>query len=240
VQALPQVARIPVLSSTNKGALSRDILQVAERDYLYVLRSIAAQETAKQSALGNRPTATVVDGRRGAPIAEATQSVVVYFADREALAVAIIAARDALLSNGRRVTGRTLGALEFRYSVGRGGAVQAGDPKAIAQSVANPAALDLYVVLPLPHVRKWQWLTRSGERGQRRTRNKILLRDARATKTRAQMVSASVFDTSARQVQARFRTLDVFATYLDTGSATIDRIPAIQVRIRARGRGRNG
>jgi hypothetical protein len=244
VQALPAVKPIQVISSTQRGLIAKDILQIAEKDYLYVLRSIAAQEIAGQARMGNKPTGTVVDGSRGKAIDQATRSVVVWFADRKSMADAISAARDALMANGRRVTGQTLGALRFYYSVGKGGAVSPGEPSAITQSVANPSALDLYVALPLAHVPKWQWLTRSGARGQRRTRNRTLLRFARATRQKAQMVARSVFDQSARQVQGRFRSLDVTAIYLSVanlnigGRTPVDRIPAIRVRMKVRGRGR--
>jgi hypothetical protein len=244
VQALPAVTPIPVISSTQRGAIYRDILQVAERDYQHVLRSIALQEISVQSSMGNKPTGMLVDGRRSQDIGAAQRSVRVWFADRKAMADAIIAARDALVQNGRRATGRTLGALAFYYSIGKGGTVAPCDPTAITAAMPNPAALDLYVALPLAHVRKWQWLTKSGTRGQRRTRNKLLLRYARATGQKAQMVSKSVFETSAKQVQRRFRSLDVKDIYLSVsnlnlgGKTAVDRIPAIKVRLAVRGRGR--
>jgi hypothetical protein len=71
-----------------------------------------------------------------------------------------------------------------------------------------------------------------------------LLRFARATRQKAQMVARSVFDQSARQVQGRFRSLDVTAIYLSVanlnigGRTPVDRIPAIRVRMKVRGRGR--
>jgi hypothetical protein len=219
----------------------KDILQVAERDYRHVLRTIALQEVAAQSDMGNKPTGMLVDGRRGKDIEEVERSVRVWFADRQALANATIAAREALMANGRRVTGATLGALKFYYSIGKERGITPGEPRAIAMSVQNPAALDLYVALPIVHVRKWQWLTKSGERGMRRSRDKKRRYERGTGKVR--MVSKSVFETSAKQVQRRYPSLDVKDIYVQVsnlnvgGRTSVDRIPAIKVCMKVRGRG---
>jgi hypothetical protein len=244
VAALPAIAPIPALKSSERGALLRDMLEVAEADYTFVLRALALQEIAGQAKLGGKPTGSVVDGRSGKPITEATRSIVVWFADRAMLAAAITAARDALARNGRRLTGRTIGTLSFYSSVGKGGAITQGDPSTVAARAANPAALDLYVTAPLPHVRRWQWFGKTGERLQRASRNKALVRYARAMKRKPMQVSASVFEIAARQVQAKFRALDVLFVYLrwpnlnPGGGTAVDRIPAIKVRMKVRGRGR--
>lgn len=241
--SLPAVAHVPVISSTQRGALYKDILQVAEKDYQFVLRGIALQEIHDQAGIGNKPTGMLVDGKRG-DVSQAQRSVIVWFADRKSMSDAIYAARDELVRAGRRVSGRTLGALAFYYSIGRGGAVSPCEPKAIAATTPNPAALDLYVTLPLVHVRRWQWYGKGGNRLERRTRNKVLRRYAAATKTKPQMVAASVFEVSAKRVQSRYRALDVLFVYLRVqnlnigGRTAVDRIPAIKVRMKVRGRGR--
>lgn len=243
MQALPAAPPIGVISSTQRGAVYKDILQVAEADYQHVLRSLAYENIAAQASLGNKPTGMMIDNRRSTDIEAATRSIIVWFADRKSMADAIIAARDALLQFGRRVTGQTLGALRFYYSTGPAGKPTPCDPQAIVQSVANPHALDLYVALPLAHVRAWQWFGKAGTRLQRRTRNRTLVRYARATRTKAQMVSMSVFEQAAKSVQRRFRALDVLNIYLQvanlnpSGQTAVDRIPAIKVRMRVRGRG---
>jgi hypothetical protein len=244
VQTLPAIARIPVIKSSQRGALAKDMLEVAEQDYLYVLRGIALQEIDAQVRIGNKPSALLVDGRRG-EIRTATESIAVWFANRTSLAEAIIAARDAVIANGRRVTGRTLGFLAFAYSVGPNGAIQPGDPKAVAASTPNPAALDLYVTQPVVHVRRWQWLTATGERGKRRSRDKKRgLMHIGGGKFVPRMVSESVFERAAQQVQARYPALDVEYIYLQSrnlnpnGWTAVDRIPAIKVRMTLRGRRR--
>ena len=242
--ALPAIAPIPVLKSSERGALQRDILQVAERDYLFMLRAIAAQEIAGQQKLGNEPTGSLVDGKSGKTIPDAERSIVVWFADRAMLAGAITAAREALARNGRRLTGRTIGALAFYSSIGKGGAITEGEPSAVTARAPNPTALDLYVTVPLVHVRRWQWFGRTGERLKRASRNKALVAYARATKGKPMQVSASVFEISARQVQAKYPALDVRFVYLrwpnlnPGGRTPVDRIPAIKVRMKVRGRGR--
>jgi len=245
VPALPALGRT-VLSSTEKNAIRRDIIEVAQRDYLHLLRTIAKEEIEYQKEIGNPPTAMLVDNRAGTHVEEATRSVRVWFADRKSLADAAFAARNALQLNGRRVTGRTLFVgLRHYYSVGAGGELQQiSDPRSIALSFPNPAALDLYVAIPLAHVRAWQWLNASGRRAKRRTRNKQLLRWAKASKTKAQRVSASVFEKSAKQVQRMYPNLDVKDVYLQVpdlntrGRTPVDRIPAIKVCLKIRGRGR--
>jgi hypothetical protein len=223
----------------------RDILQVAEHDYLHVLRSIAAQEIGQQVKLRNPPSGMLVDGTRNKGVDAATRSVVAWFADRVTLADAIIAARNALERNGRRVTGATLGALRFYHSTGKGGALQsAGDIRSVAMSAPNPAALNLYVSLPLKQVRKWQWFGRAGSRLTRRTRNKALVRYAKAMKAKPMNVSLSVFELSAKQTQRQFRSVDVRDIYISVpdlntgGGVSVDRIPAIKVCQKIRGRGR--
>jgi hypothetical protein len=58
------------------------------------------------------------------------------------------------------------------------------------------------------------------------------------------MVSASVFEKSALQVQRQFSSLDVDDTYLKVADlgigrlGIVDRIPAIRVRMTVKGRGR--
>lgn len=243
--ALPAVAPIPVISSTQKGVMLRDILQVAERDYLYVLRGIATQEIQQQEKLHNPPTAMLIDGRRGRQVADATRSVRAWFADRKSMARAINDCLLAIISRGRNVTGVTLQSAKFYYSTGKGGALmQAGSITEVVMSAANPAALDLYVTLPRGNVRKWQWLSPSGSRAMRQTRNKKLLKYARARGQKAMQVSASVFDAAAREVQTKFKALDVKFVYLKfpnlnpRGKVAVDRIPAVKVRMAVRGRGR--
>lgn len=239
MQALPAAPSHVVLSSTQKGAIYRDVLQVAEKDYKHLLRSIALEEVGAQAQMGNKPTGMIVDGRRG-DIEDVTRSIVVWFADRKSMSDAIIAARDALVRAGRSVTGRTIGALSFYYSVGAGGAVTPGDPAATAATIANPHALDLYVTLPLGHVRKWQWMGAGGQRLTRRSRNKKWRYLQRKQKP---MVSRSVFEIAQIQTQRRFRSLDVEYIYLSVqnlnpgGRTSVDRIPAIKVRMKVRGRG---
>jgi hypothetical protein len=244
VAALPAVAAIPVIKSTQSGAMFRDVMQVAEKDYLHVLRSIATQETERQVALGNPPSGLLVDGKRSKSIDEARFNVVVWFASRADLAQAILDAKAALEKNGRRVTGATLGAMQFYYSVGAQGVVQkTSDPRGVAMNAKNPASLDLYVTIPVKHVRKWQWYGSGGQRLKRKTRNKALKRYLLIQGRKAWKVSMSVFELSAAQVQRRYRSLDVAYIFLDVGDlgqsgTIIDRIPAIMVRLKVRGRGR--
>jgi len=224
----------------------RDILQVAERDYEYVLRTIALQEIATQSRMGNKPTAMLVDGRAGKPIEQATRSVRAWFADRGTLADAIIAARDELVLNGRRDTGHTLDGLRFYYSVGKYSKrlTLASDIRTLVANFKNPRALDLYVSLPLPHVRKWQWLGRTGDRLKRKSRDKK--RGFNPVVGGARMVSRSVFELCATRTQRRFPSMDVRDIYVEVqnlnvgGKVIVDRIPAIRVCMKIRGRLTNG
>jgi hypothetical protein len=138
------------------------------------------------------------------------------------------------------VTGHTVDKIRTFYSVGRGGAIIPGSPE-IALSIPNPAALDLWVALPAVHVRRWQWWGKSGQRLMRASRDKR--RRYNRGIGGARMVSRSVFELSAQQVQRRFPSLDVTDKYLQVsnlnvgGKTAVDRIPAIKVCMKIRGRG---
>lgn len=244
--ALPAVAPIPVISSTERGAMLRDILQVAEKDYLHVLRTLSLQEIGQQIRLGNPPSAVLVDGRRGISVEQARRAVVAWFADRKTLADAIIAARNELVRTGRTVTGKTVSEAQFYYSVGRTGEpTRTSDPRGIAMSVPNPSSLDLFVVVLAPHVRKWHWLTRSGARGLRRTRSKKLRGYMKFLgQKRAPMVSQSVFERVEMVVERKFRSVNCDYIFLETpnlnpgGRTAVNIVPAIKVCMKIRGRGR--
>jgi hypothetical protein len=229
-----------LLSSTQRGAIARDILEVAEADYLHVLRSIASEEINAQVGMGNSLTLLKVDGKKATSVDHATRSVQAFFADRSALLGAFRDAWQTLAANGRRVTGRTIGKMTFHYRLGMNGPlVQVRDVSAIIKQTPNPGALDLYATIMVPHVRAWQWFSATGRRLKRRTRNKLLLRRAKAMKEKAFRVSNSVFEKTANQVQRRFPTMDVDFIYLrvpdlGTGDTPIDRIPAIKVNIATR------
>lgn len=88
--------RLPVHSSRQTGSLRKDIIEVAEADYLYVLRSIAAQEIAQQASIGNRVTNLIVDGSASKPIDQARLSVRALFVQPAVIVKAVLDAWDAL------------------------------------------------------------------------------------------------------------------------------------------------
>jgi len=71
--------RLPISGSRETRSVAKDIIEVAEADYLYVLRSIAAQEIGQQALIGNRVTNLIVDGSGSKPIDQAQFSVRALF-----------------------------------------------------------------------------------------------------------------------------------------------------------------
>jgi len=227
--------RLPTYKADSKLSVAKDVIECAEKDYLYLLRNIAAQEIQNQIALNNKPSNIIVDGRGGKKVSEATKSVVVYFANAAQLIAAISGARQMLLAYGRRVTGKTLGDLQYYQQQGKAGV-------ALPVTSFNPnsinAATDLYVGVAAAHARKWQWLTRTGKRGTRQSRNKKL----RSGKLRVKLtVSKSIYETAAARMKSRYPRLDILVAYIDTpnlnpsGKTAVSRIPVIKVRRKLRG-----
>src|SRR5262245_12114142 len=71
--------RLPVRSSRATRSVAKDVIEVAEADYQFVLRSIAAQAIAQQAPIGNRLTNLIVDGSGNKPVDQALYSVRALF-----------------------------------------------------------------------------------------------------------------------------------------------------------------
>jgi hypothetical protein len=242
---LPDPGPRGVIKTITRGALYKDIVEVAEGDVLHVLRELSRQEIVGQIEKGNPPISITVDKTKGKPIAQAMREVHAFFADREALIAAAIAARNALQFNGRRVTGRTLGAFAFYIQVGKSGALkQVGDIRSTVQNEKRVGALNIYIMAQVVHVRAWQWYGSQGQRLKRLTRDANYIRRSKATGIPVQKkVSHSVFEVAVDQVDARFASVDTWLEYINVsnlnakGITPVDRIPAIGLCIKRKGRG---
>lgn len=223
-----------------KGQVSRDILEVAKADYLTVLRGIAAQETAAQIAIGNKPTNIIVDNRPGKPITEATFSIQVFFIDAALIRRALIEAWREVQMASRRVTGATVG----RYEVWAGGS---GGDRMLAPSPASVKASDitpgvgLMIVGPMvPHSRKFRFFDRSGKRMMRQTRaKKYANRVAAGQKI---MVRQSIQEIVVAKLKRQFRSLTIAEVWVPVpdqnpaGKSSVTKVPAIYIGSKRRGR----
>lgn len=235
MSALPAVANLQILSSKQTGAIRKDVLEVAEKDVQYMLRSIAANEVSNQVKMGNKPTNLIVDGKNNKPIDQATKSIQVFFIDSAMMAKAAQEVFAILQMKGRRVTGYTLSHAKYYKGVGKASDLQViGAPGPTSIPGRQAAATDLYVSILLPHIRKWQWLTASGARGTRKTRDK--------QKRSGPIVSKSIYETVAAAAQRKYKQLRIKPVYLKVpnvnpgGKTIVDRVPAIKIYMRTKGR----
>ncbi len=208
--------------------MTKDILEVAEKDYKFVLQAIAYQEIDNQIRIGNKPSNIIVDGSGNKPITDAAKSIVVYFTDAKSMIKAIQAAHDELRLTGRSVSGNTLENLTYYAAQGRGQPT-AGLPVASAVN----AGTALYITIPVAWVRHWQFMNAKGTPTTRRSRAKI-------NKGKKVMVAESIFDRAARKVQKQFPYLRVYFTFIEVANVNpsgrpVTRIPAVCVRQKRKG-----
>lgn len=236
---------LPMYKANTRKGIGQDIVECAEKDYLYVLRTIPVQEIDGQKAIGNKPTNIIVDGRGGKPIDQATKSVYVYFSDAAVLIRAIYEAYAQLQTLGRRVTGDTLGQARYYQSVGKNGAVtQIGTPTEVSIPKADVFKTDLYVALPVAHIRKWQYLNRAGGLLKRKSKDRRILRGVASGGYSAAVsrVQQSVFDRVAQVVRRKFKLVEASFMFIKhanvnaKGKTSITEIPAVKVFLKRRGR----
>ena len=221
------------LSSTTqvlrKGTLAKDIIEVAEKDYKIVLRGIAIEQVENQIRIGNMPSNIYVDGRAssGIGIEKANRSVKVYFADDKLMTKAIIEAHDMLLARGRKVSGGTLDNIQYYKG-------KAGDaPHKVSTPTVDNIATALYVAVPVPWARKWQYYDNAGARLTRKSKAKS--QKNIAAKDR-KLVSRSLFEGIAKDLQKKYPSLRVSVIFIKvTGLGKVTTIPSIRVGMRTKG-----
>ena len=217
-----------------KGQVTKDILAVAQADYLTLLRGIAAQEVAAQIALGNKPTNIIVDGRPGKPITEATRSVVVYFIDAAMLKRALIDAWREFQMLSRRVTGKTADQYEiWSFSKATGDRFMASTPAGV-QVADIKQGMALQIVGPMvAHTRKYRFFDRSGQRMQRQSR--ALPYASRIAAGQKIMVGRSLHEMVVSTIKKKYRALKVAEVWIDVpdlnpaGHSSVTKVPAIYI-----------
>lgn len=234
---------IPTTQKTlRKGALSKDIIEVAEKDYLTLLRGIAKQDTAQQIALGNTPSNIIVDGKDSRNIDAAKFSVRVLFVDTKAMIAALTAAYNMLQDIGAENTGYTKSQYKIYQSNKRGEA-----PKYVADSPGgvNTANFNSDTVLIVagpfvPWTRKYRFWTRQGvELKTRMRRGKKFAGMAKETRPRVQL---DIYQTVAQKVRRQYPFLLVKEWWIKTDNLSpgrptaVDRVGGVAVLLNKRGR----
>ena len=210
--------------------MSKDILEVAKADYLTVLRGIAAQETAAQIAIGNKPTNIIVDNRAGKPITEATFSVQVFFIDAAMLKRALVDAWREFQMLSRRVTGKTADQYQVWSYSRTGDKFMAATPAGVQLADIKPG-MGLMIVGPMvAHTRKFRFFDRTGKRMMRKTRAKKY-----ANSSTPGMVGRSLHEMVVSSIKKKYRALKVSEVWVDVpnlnpaGKASVTKVPALYI-----------
>lgn len=216
-----------------KGQVTKDILEVAKADYLLLLRGIAAQETAAQIAIGNKPTNIIVDNRPGKPIDEATFSVQVFFIDAAMLKRALVDAWREIQMLSRRVTGKTADQYQIWSYSRTGDQFMAATPSGV-QVADIKAGMGLMVVGPMvAHTRKYRFFDRAGRKMQRQSKAKKYA--ARIAAGQKIMVGRSIQTMVVSILKKKYRALRISEVWINVpdlnpaGKSSVDKIPAIYI-----------
>jgi hypothetical protein len=229
--------RLPIRTSKQTRTLEKDVIEVAEADYLFVLRSIAAQEIAEQARLGNKVTNLIVDGSGNKPITAAQRSVRALFVQPAVLIRAITEAWDLLMRLARvgdpsrqSRSQRAIVARErFGVVIGR---QLIGTPAGLTEAaiMRNPRAAVRIVGPAVEYARRYRFmylvrgtLPMRTRRGKGRAGEKI-------------RVPVSLHQYVVRQMKRRYPMLQWSDPWVPVGGLRgVDKLPAISVRQQGRG-----
>ena len=226
--------RLPVRSANNSRTVAKDIIEVAEADYKYVLRSIAAQEIAQQRSIKNRVTHLIVDGTGSKPITEANFSVRAWFVQPSTI---IKAAREAweVIHRVARIGDPLSQTVAQRPIIARArfalviGQTFIGDPGSLTeQHIMSHPRQPIRIVGPLvEYARYYRFMfLQKGARRLRTTRR----RTAAGTKIR---VPISIHEDTIRQMRRRFPMLRWSDDWMPVARLRyIDRVPTVSIRQR--------
>jgi len=221
-----------------KGQLQKDLIQVAENDYLHLLRGIASQETAEQIRLGNKPTNIIVDKRRNKPISQATFSIQVFFVTATDM---INALKDGWAMMQRlmaRETGLAAKSLEVWQSQ-NGKNSRAGNHPSSIREAGITRGTGLYIAGPMvPYSRKFQWQSSRGKKfaPSRRSELKGMKAAARPKTT------VSIQTQVAKMLRSKYPQLRFVVAWIDvpnlntSGKTAVSKVPTIGIWQAKKGR----
>jgi hypothetical protein len=209
---------LPVVTSKQRGPVYKEVLEVAQADYQFMLRAIAAQEIQAQIKIGNPPTNIIVDGRARKPINTATKSVVAYFNDAATVLEALKATWIVLQAMARRVTGHTVSQFEIWIGERR----VATDPSGVSLAMLQKGRPVRIVGPMVAHSRKYRWLFQG-----------------RAPKTKK---PTDLHNAVIRRMKSKYRSLSFYDYWVNTrelnvtGFTSVNRIPTISISMKRKGR----
>ena len=225
----------------NRGNLSGDLLEVAEKDYRSILQQIAAQEIAGQVALGNKPSNIIVDDKKSKPIADVRFKIVAYFVD----AAMMLAALNDVWDDVRRLGAHDTGTAESQWQVwiqqGRSTPRYAGDSPAAVNAADITASTGLFVVGPVvAYTRKYRWLRDGGVARKFKASRRGELKGLKMKDK--PKVAVSIHEQAATRAARKYRPLTIRESWVPVndlntrGKTAVTRIPGVVIRRKAKGR----
>jgi hypothetical protein len=211
---------------TGTGSIKKEVIEIAEADVLYLLRTIATAEVANQIQLGNPPTNMLIDGKQGTDIQSAKYSVRVFFNSTRLMIAALKDCWNVLMGPARVKTGYSKRHFEVwidDHPVG-------SQPSVVTEEMIAKPGTALRIVGPrVPHTRKYQWMV--GGKGFTRTNRK----------TKA-VTAMTLYEGVVRQVKRRYKTLTISEGWVNvpnlntSGRTTVNRMPGIRIGGKKKGR----
>lgn len=216
---------LPVVRSRQTGAVSKEVLDIAEADVTFMLRYIATVEVTGQIQIGNPPTNMLIDGKPSTDINSANRAVRAFFNNTRLMIVALRDAWNILMGPARVKTGYS----KRHFEVWLDGRSLGNQPGVVTEKMLKPDSVLRIVGPSVPHTRKYQWLVGG----------KQFVRTSRKTKATTAM---SLYEGVVRQVKRRYKTLAISEGWVDVhnlnpgGRTAVTRMPGMRIGMPRRGR----
>ena len=216
---------LPVVRSSQRGSVAKEVIEIAEADVVFMLRHIATTEIAGQIQIGNPPTHMLIDGKAGTNIQAARYSVRAFFTNRRLMLSALKEAWNILMGPARVKTGYS----KSHFQVWVNGRSVGNQPNAVTEEMLTPDSVVRIVGPTVAHTRKYQWMV--GGKQFTRTNRKTM-----AT------TGLSLYQGVVRQVKRAYRSLKISEGWVDVpnlntkGRTSVTRIPGLRIGTQKRGR----
>ena len=216
---------LPVVRSSQRGSVAKEVIEIAEADVVFMLRHIATTEIAGQIQIGNPPTNMLIDGKEGTNIQSARYSVRAFFTNRRLMLSALKEAWNILMGPARVKTGYS----KAHFQVWVNGRSVGNQPNAVTEEMLTPDSVVRIVGPTVAHTRKYQWMV-GGKQFTRTNR-----------KTKA-TTGLSLYQGVVRQVKRAYRSLKISEGWVDVpnlntkGKTSVTRIPGLRIGTQKRGR----
>lgn len=216
---------LPVVRSSQRGPVSKEVIEIAEADVVYMLRHIATTEIAGQIQIGNPPTNMLIDGKSSTNVQSARYSVRAFFGNTKLMIVALKDAWNILMGPARVKTGYS----KSQFEIWVDGRSVGNQPGAVNESMLKADSVLRIVGPRVAHTRKYMWMV-GGKQFTRTNR-----------KTKA-TTGLSLYEGVVRQVKRNYRSLKISEGWVDVpnlntkGKTAVTRMPGLRIGTQKRGR----